>query len=225
MLFDLQGKRRRVVQGTYLMLALLMGGGLALVGVGSDIQGGLLDAFGGGGSNNGSGNSVVQKRVDANEKKVAVSPRDAALRKALSRDYYQLATGQASADGTFPSDAKDELRKSAANWQAYLALNPPKPDASLARVALQVYNPGALNKPSQAEEAARLIAQEESTVNAYLNLVQYATLAKDTRIADLAASKAVDLAPAAQRKQVRAQIKQLKQPPSTSGAQGATPQQ
>jgi hypothetical protein len=225
MLFDLQGKRRRVVQGTYLMLAVLMGGGLALVGVGSDIQGGLLDAFGGG-SNNGNGNSVVQKRVDANQKKAAVSPRNAALRKALSRDYYQLATGQASADGTFPAEAKDELRKSASNWQAYLALNPPKPDASLARVALQVYNPGALNKPSQAEEAARLIAQEESTVNAYLNLVQYATLAKDTRTADLAATKAVDLAPAAQRKQVKAQIKQLKQPPTTSGgAQGATPQQ
>jgi hypothetical protein len=225
MLFDLQGKRRRVVQGTYLMLALLMGGGLALVGVGSDIQGGLLDAFGGG-SGNGSGNSVVQKRVDANEKKVAVTPRDAALRKALARDYYQLATGQASANGTFPADAKDELRKSAANWQAYLALNPPKPDPSLARVALQVYNPGALNRPTQAEAAARLIAQEENSVNAYLNLVQYATLAKDTRIADLAGSKALDLAPAAQRKQVKLQIKQLKQPPSAAGAQqGATPQQ
>jgi hypothetical protein len=224
MLFDLQGKRRRVVQGTYLMLALLMGGGLALVGVGSDIQGGLLDAFGGG-SGNGNGNSVVQKRVDANEKKVAVTPRSAALRKSLARDYYQLATGQASSDGTFPAEARDELRKSAANWQAYLALNPPKPDASLARVALQVYNPGALNRPSQAEDAARLIAQEEDSVNAYLNLVQYATLAKDTRTADLAGTKAVDLAPAAQRKQVKAQIKQLKQPPSTTGAQGATPQQ
>jgi hypothetical protein len=224
MLFDLQGKRRRVVQGTYLMLALLMGGGLALVGVGSDIQGGLLDAFGGGGSNNGNGNSVVQKRVDANEKKAAVRPHDQAIRKALSRDYYQLATGQASADGTFPSDAQDELRKSASNWQAYLALNPPRPDASLARVALQVYNPGALNKPTQAEDAARLIAQDEDSVNAYLNLVQYATLAKDTRTADLAATKALDLAPAGQRKQVQAQIKQLKQPPTASGAQGATTQ-
>ena len=29
MLFDLRGRRRRAVQGTYLMLALLMGGGLA----------------------------------------------------------------------------------------------------------------------------------------------------------------------------------------------------
>ena len=34
MLFDLRGRRRRAVQGTYLMLAVLMGGGLVLFGVG-----------------------------------------------------------------------------------------------------------------------------------------------------------------------------------------------
>ena len=37
MLFDLQGKRRRVVQATYLTLALLMGGGLVFFGIGSDV--------------------------------------------------------------------------------------------------------------------------------------------------------------------------------------------
>ena len=63
--------------------------------------------------------------------------------------------------------------------------------------------------------------------------MQYAALAGDTRIADLAGQKAVDLAPAAQRKQVRAQVKQLKNPQAAQGAQGgqgaagsgATPQQ
>ena len=45
MLFDLQGRRRRVVQVTYVGLALLMGGGLVLSGIGSDARGGLLDAF------------------------------------------------------------------------------------------------------------------------------------------------------------------------------------
>ena len=46
MLFDLQGKRRRVVQGTYLVLAILLGGGLVLFGVGSgNISGGLFDAI------------------------------------------------------------------------------------------------------------------------------------------------------------------------------------
>ena len=45
MLFDLRGRRRRAVQGTYLMLALLMGGGLVLFGIGGSVSGGLLDAF------------------------------------------------------------------------------------------------------------------------------------------------------------------------------------
>src|SRR5918992_4487779 len=70
MLFDLQGKRRRVVQATYLTLAVLMGGGLVLFGIGSDAgQGGLFDAVFGtdGGGNGGSLNEEIQKRVDRNE--------------------------------------------------------------------------------------------------------------------------------------------------------------
>ena len=46
MLFDLRGRgRRRTVQVIYLSLALLMGGGLVLFGIGSDQSGGLVDAF------------------------------------------------------------------------------------------------------------------------------------------------------------------------------------
>ena len=59
MLFDLKGKRRRAVQGTYLMLAVLMGAGLVLFGIGSSTNGGLGDLFSGGGGSN-KGNSVVQ---------------------------------------------------------------------------------------------------------------------------------------------------------------------
>ena len=46
MLFDLRGRgRRRTVQVIYLSLALLLGGGLVLFGIGGDVQGGLFDAF------------------------------------------------------------------------------------------------------------------------------------------------------------------------------------
>ena len=223
MLFDLQGKRRRVVQGTYLLLAVLMGGGLVLFGVGGDIQGGLFNAFDGSGdSNSNNGNSLIAKRVDANEKKAKANPRDAAVRKALTRDYYSLATSSTSdANASFSADAKADLRKSSANWKAYVGLTA-KPDPSLARVALQVYDPNALNKPDDAKEAARVIAQEENDANAYLNLVQYAALAKDTRLRDLAADKALDLTPAADRKQVRAQLKTLKNPQAAQSAQGST---
>ena len=148
------------------------------------------------------------------------SPSNERVRKQLTRDYYQLATAQANAEGKFSDGGKDDLRKSAANWQAYLALNPDKPDASLARLALQVYDPSALNRKDQAMKAAQLIALAENDAPSYLNLVQYAALAKDTRTADLAGQKAVDLDPAAQRKQVRAQVKQLKMPQQQQGAQG-----
>ena len=51
MLFDLRSRgRRRTVQVVYLGLALLMGGGLVLFGVGTGSgNGGLLNAFTGGG--------------------------------------------------------------------------------------------------------------------------------------------------------------------------------
>ena len=46
MLFDLRGSgRRRVVKVVYVTLALLMGGGLVLFGIGGDVSGGLVDAI------------------------------------------------------------------------------------------------------------------------------------------------------------------------------------
>lgn len=225
MLFDLQGKRRRrAVQVTFGLLALVFVVGFVGAGVGGDVQGGLFDAFKGGGGGD-SGNSVVEKRVKANEKKVKTSPKSPALRKALTRDYYQLAVAGGSADGTFSGDAKADLRKAAANWQSYRALEPAKPDPSLARLALQIYDPAALNRPEEAKKTAQLIASRENNAPAYLALVQYATLDRDTRTADLAGQKALDLAPKAQQKQVRAQIKQLKTPQSAGQAQGTTPSQ
>jgi hypothetical protein len=219
MLFDLQGKRRRAVQATYLTLAVLMGGGLVLFGIGGEVSGGLFDAFSdrqGGGNPN----SAIEKRVEANEKRAKASPRAEAPRKALVRDLYQLAVAGAGQDGRFTGDARRDLAAAAANWEAYLGLEPEKPDPSLARVALQIYDPAALNKPKEAQRAARLIAEAENDTNAYLNLVQYAALAGDMRTADLAGQKAVDLAPRAERKEVQQQVKQLKTPQTAAGAQG-----
>ena len=224
MLFDLQGKRRRVVQATYLMLAVLMGGGLVLFGIGGDVSGGLFDAFSERSGNTGGGNELVEKRIERNEKKVRAAPQNSeAARKALVRDYYQLAVAQAGQDAGFPTDAKNDLRKAAANWKAYLASEPAKPDASLANVAVQIFDPLALNRPKDAQEAARVIAETRNNTNAYLALVQYAALAKDTRTANLAAQKAVDLAPKDQRKEVKAQAEQLKNPQAAAGAAGTTP--
>jgi len=208
MLFDLQGKRRRVVQGVYLMLAVLMGGGLVLFGIGGDVSGGLFDAFSD--RNGGSGNDVVEERIDRNEDRAKEKPRAEAPHKELVRDYYALAVGQASDQGVFPADAQDELRKASTHWTAYLDVEKGEPDASLARVALQIYDQTALNQPQKAVEVARIIAQDGNDAGSYMQLAQYALLAGDKRIEKLASAKAVDLAPKNQRKAVREQLQQIK---------------
>ncbi len=221
MLFDLHGKRRRVVQATYLTLAVLMGGGLVLFGIGSDASGGLFDLFGGGNGGSGNGSGLIEERVAKNEERVKANPDDEAARKALVRDYYSLAAAlPVGEDGKVPEEGQDELQKADANYRAYLALEPEKPDASLVLTALQIYDPNALDKPPEAKEAAALRARVQDDSESYLALVQYATLAGDTRTADLAAQKAVDLAPKKQRKAVKAAAEQAKAPTATSG--GAT---
>jgi hypothetical protein len=217
MLFDLRGKRRRAVQVTYLGLALLMGAGLVFFGIGGSVSGGLLDAFKGGGGGGG-GNKAIENRIDRDKKRAAAGS-EAAL-KELVRDYYQLASSQTSASATgFPSSAKDELQNAALYWQRYLR-GTKNPDPSLARVAFQVYAVGALTRPREAQQAIQIVAQASNDPADYLQLVQYAALAKDTRTADLAAIKAVDLAPKDQKKQVKLQADQAKKTAAQAQAQG-----
>jgi hypothetical protein len=208
MLFDLRGRRRRAVQVTYLLLALLMGGGLVLFGIGGDVSGGLLDAFKGGGGP--SADSAFQKRIDQQEERLQTNPRNEAVLQGLVRDYYSVATSKRESGTTgFPEDAKDDLRKAGAYWQRYLAAAD-KPDPDVAGYALQVYDVGGLNKPKDAQRAAAILAEAQNDAPSYLRLVSYASRAGDTRTADLATQKAVDLAPKSQRKLIKKQAEALK---------------
>ena len=211
MLFDLRGRRRRVVQATYLLLAVLLGGGLVLFGIGGDVSGGLFDAFSerGGGGN---GNDAIEERVDRLERRVAANPGNTAALQELVRDYYGLATTQQeSGTAEFPDEARDELRNAASAWQRYVDAEEGQPNPTTATYALRVYDVGALNQPKEAQKAAAIVAESENDFNSYLQLVGYAALAGDTRTADLATQKAVDLAPEGQRKAVKQQAQQLKQ--------------
>jgi hypothetical protein len=208
MLFDLRGHRRRAVQVTYLMLALLMGGGLVLFGVGGSVSGGLLDAFKGGGGP--SADSALQKRIDREEQRLQANPRNEQLLASLVRDYYSQATSQRESGSTgFPADAKDDLQKAGAYWQRYDAATE-KPNPDVAGYALQIYDVAALNKPKEAAKAASILAQDANDTAAYLRLVSFAARAGDTRTADLATQKAEDLAPKSQRKLVKKQAEAIK---------------
>src|SRR3954465_12707089 len=93
MLFDLRGRgRRRTVKIVYITLALLMGGGLVLFGIGGGgaMQGGLVDAITG-----SSGGDTGSKRFDRNEQGAGTAaqarPRDPAVWAALARARVQSA--------------------------------------------------------------------------------------------------------------------------------------
>ena len=225
MLFDLRGRRRRAVQVTYLTLALLMGGGLVFFGIGGSVSGGLLDAFKGGGG--GSTNSQLEDRIDRLKDRLAENPQNEAVLKDLVRDYHGLAGTELPTGAVqYPEDAKDELQQAAHYWQRYLDVETGKADPSLARVALAIYDQNALNEPKEAAAAMRIVAEDANDFQSYLALVQRAAAAGDTRTANLAAQKAVDLAPERLRKQVKQQAEQLKAPSATGGqTQGQAPQQ
>ncbi|MEA2458170.1 MAG: hypothetical protein QOC95_1142 [Thermoleophilaceae bacterium] len=240
MLFDLKGKRRRAVQGTYLMLAILMGAGLVLFGIGSSVTGGLSDLFSGGNGSN-KGDQVIQKRIDTAQKQLQVNPKNQVALGAVIRGHYQLATASADPNtGAFGKDATTDLQAAAGAWQRYLATNPAKPNVGLARVMVQAYsglaqsvasdqNPAGTTGPTAAQKywagaasAAELIAGQQPNPTNYVALVQYATLANQPSKADLAGKKAIQIAPKSQLKTVQQEVKSAKAVgQSQAGAGGA----
>lgn len=220
MLFDLRGKRRRAVQGTYLGLAILMGAGLVLFGIGGNVNGGLSDLFGSGSGSN-KGNQVIQKRIDAAQKRLAANPADQTALGEVIRGHYQLAAASSDPNtGAFSKGARGDLLKAAGAWQRYLATNPAKPNVGLARVMVQAYSglaQGATGDQtatrsywSGAANATELIAAAQPNPSNYVALVQYATLAGQTSKAGLAGGKAVELAPKGQRKSVKQEVASAK---------------
>src|SRR6188472_3007431 len=87
MLFDLQGKRKRFVQVIYAFLALLIGGGLVLFGIGGAGNGGLLDAFG-----IGDGSVSYEKELDSANEVLASKPKDEQALLKLTK--FEFLTGQ-----------------------------------------------------------------------------------------------------------------------------------
>lgn len=209
MLFDLKGKRRRTVQITYVALAFLMVIGLVGAGVGSGVSGGVFDLFSGG-SGSSTADKTVQKKIDAARKQLKVNPRNEAALSTLVRQHYNLAsldTNQKT--GVFGKDGKKELLKASTAWASYLKVAK-KPDPSLASVMLQAFGRGGLNKPTEVVNAAEIIASDRNDATSYLRLAGCATLAKQTRKAELAGQKALALAPKEQLKAVKGYVAQAK---------------
>jgi hypothetical protein len=227
MLFDLRGRgRRRTVQIIYLCLALLMGGGLVLFGVGGATSGGLLDAF-----NSSSGQTnvdkVFQQRVDKAQRGVRVHPTDPKAWAELTRVRFQQAgsgDGFDQAKGTFTDKGKERLQDTSLAWDKYLTLTE-KPDDTVASLMVQAYSTAGLNEPAQAVNAMEIVIDSRpATGPLYVQLAALAYQARQTRKAELASKKALALTPKDDREQIKAQLAGARQAASTvTPASTATP--
>jgi hypothetical protein len=218
MLFDLRSRgRRRTVQVVYLGLALLMGGGLVLFGVGAGNGfGGILNAFTGNGSGSAQTQVVSQAEKDA-LRQTKLNPSNTAGWSALVQARWTSA-GQGndynSTTGTFTVAGKKELAGTTQAWQRYLELTK-SPDPNLAILAARAY--AALgNYASEAGAWEIETTADPSAIKGYECLAVSAYAAKQTRKGDLAAAKALSLTPKLGRPTLSQQINAAKTQPSVA---------
>lgn len=212
MLFDLRSRgRRRTVQAVYLGLAILMGGGLVLFGVGAGNGfGGLLDAFKGGSSNNSK--PVVSQAEQAALRQTRQQPNNPAAWAALiqARDAAAKQNFNSST-GTITSAGRNELVAETQAWQRYLTLTK-HPDPTTAILAGRAYS--LLGNYAGATSAWEIQVQSDPTnSHGFQCLAANAYAAKQNTKGDLAAAKAVSLAPKIQRLQLRTALQQAKTNP------------
>jgi hypothetical protein len=216
MLFDLRGRgRRRAVKAIYLSLAILMGGGLVFFGIGGDVQGGLFDAFDDSQSQ-GSGDDVVQQRLERAEAAVQANPRDAAAWAALADVRFQTANSAENynaTQGAYTAQGQQTLREARDAWNRHVQFAGDRVNTEVANKMAIALGPTGLKDYGGAVGALEAVieAEEEPSPARYAQLAILAELAGQTRKSTLAERRAVELAPKDQRDDVKAQIAAGKQ--------------
>lgn len=214
MLFDLRSRgRRRTVQVVYLGLAVLIGGGLVLFGVGTGTNGGgLLNGIGGTGS--GGQGQVLSQQEKSAMAEVKKTPSSPTAWSDLIQARYEAASanGYNSTTGTYTATGKKEMAGVAAAWQRYTQLTT-TPSSQSAILAANAYAAlGQYSQEAAAWEAAT--AADPSNVKGFECLAISAYAANQTRKGDLAANKAASMVPRATRKSLLSQINAAKTQPS-----------
>jgi hypothetical protein len=218
MLFDLRSRgRRRTVQGVYLFLAILLGGGLVLFGVGAgNGLGGLLNAFNGSGSSSGQKTVVSQQEQQA-IKQTQQTPNDPQAWANLLQARW-TAAGQGAdfntSTGQFTKAGLNELNLATQAWQKYLALEK-SPDPNLAILAARAYA-GQQNYAGEASAWDIETNADPTAVKGFECLAVSAYAAGQTRKGDLASAKALSMVPKAQQALLKNQLNSAKTQPSVA---------
>jgi hypothetical protein len=220
MLFDIQGKRKRVVQVVYALLAVLMG--LSLFTVVGPSAGFLGDIFGTNSSSTGA--SIYDDQATKLQAQLRKDPNNQQDLLLLSRARYNagqqlLISAQQSGSGD-PTAILNEFQKSADSWDRYLATHPAKPSLTLAPLVAQAYSiltrfgstsaSDFRHNAKSGAEAQRLATQAKPTVNNLFLLAQAEYLAFNYAAGDKAGKQAAQKTPATQRKVVSQQLAQAR---------------
>lgn len=222
MLFDLQGRRRNFIRVIYAGLALLMGGGLVLLGIGGDASGGLLDAVGLGNGSSGSTDPAFEKQIDRAEEALAANPEDEAALLTLARTRYSAGNTAIETDeqgqSLLTEEAIAEYSAADVAWQRYLALEPKEPDDAVASLMVQAYGNLAGSDPSttvlqqqldSAFEAAQIVADARPSIGTFATLGTWAYISGNTKAGDQARKDALaEASDSTTRQQVTQQLDQ-----------------
>ncbi len=227
MLFDLQASgRRRVVKVVYVFLALLIGGGLVLFGVGGSGFG-LLNADQNSGGGSASGGSYQAQALSLEKK--ALDPKPKTSQSAIAASWAEAAklrfqAGAAGANpqtGAYSPDAVKEFKLADQDWQQYLKTVPGQPDPILANQMTTVYGTGGLNQPTDAVKAWQIVAASQPTGPIFFQLAVAAFLANDNKLGERAAAKSLSLTPRSQRATYEAGFKAAKAQAKAAAKQAA----
>ena len=216
MLFDLRGRhRRRAVRVIYTGLALLMGVGLVGFGIGGGFGGGggLLNAAN---SKEGSSAASFSNQIKKYDKLTKEQPKNASAWEHLANAELHEAGGEAYVSSAgVTTKGKELFAKVAQAWNSYIALNPAKPNSELAQRMVTVFGQEGLNEPA-AEVAVLQIAVAARPTSAalYASLAEAAYKAHNPGVGDLAAAKAVSLAPAVERVRLKNELAGVRKNPT-----------
>jgi len=135
MLFDVRGKRKRVIQVIYVLLALVMVASLIVIG----LPGGI--GFGGGGGNVVSQDAaeLSVERAERLDEKVASQPNNAKAQEELVRARIAAGNGlvevdQDTGEQTVGEKATEQYSLAAEAWQGYLKTTDNQPDQGVAQL-------------------------------------------------------------------------------------------
>jgi hypothetical protein len=224
MLFDLRGRgRRRTIKAVYITLALLMGGGLVLFGIGGGgaMQGGLVDAITGS-SGGDTGAERFEERERAALRTTQTRPQDAAAWAELARVRVQVAgigDNFDPATNGYTESGRAKLSAAADAWDKYLELDPANPDDRVASLMIRAFDSTGLNRPADAVKAQEIITEARPGSTPFARLAIYAYQAGQTRKGDLARERALELADKDERNILKSQIDAAKQQAATEQLQ------